>query len=52
MAVKNPPKKFPVVIYSYLKDTAFTADKRDANFLTRDTKGVPFLSKMVYKRKG
>ena len=40
MAVKSP-NKFPVVIYSYLKDTAFTADKKDANFLTRYMKGVP-----------
>ena len=51
------------VIGSYLKDCAFTADKRDARvkFLTgcvkgmpsfnrMYAKGVPFLSKMVYKR--
>ena len=49
------------VIYSYLKDCAFTAVKRDARvkFLTgyvkgipffnrRRTKGVPFQSKMVH----
>ena len=46
---------------SCLKDSAFTVVKRDAMFLTRYvtgvpfvnrgyTKGVPFLSKLVYKR--
>ena len=46
---------------SYIKDSAFTAVKRDANFSTRYVKGVPFVNsiytkgipfswKMVYKR--
>ena len=46
---------------SYIKDSAFTAVKRDANFSTRCVKGVPFVNsiytkgtpfswKMVYKR--
>ena len=55
-------RKLPgFVIYSYLKDSALTAVKRDEKFLTRYVKGVPFvnrryakgvsfLSKMVYKR--
>ena len=46
------------VICSYFKDSVFTAVKRDAKFWTRyvkgvplrgPTKGVPFLSKMMYK---
>ena len=62
-AVKETRKCFVFVIDSYLKDCAFTADKRDARvkFLTgcmkgmpsfnrMYAKGVPFLSKMVYKR--
>ena len=55
-------RKLPgFVIYSYLKDSALTAVKRDETFLTRYVKGVPFvnrryakgvsfLSKMIYKR--
>ena len=49
------------LIYSYFKGSAFTAVKRDEKFLTRYvkgvafvnrryTRGVPFLSKMVYKK--
>ena len=48
------------MIDSYLKDSAFTAVKRDAKFYTRYVKGVPFVNrrytkgvpfswKMVYK---
>ena len=63
MAVKETRKCPGFVIYSYLKDCAYTAVKRDARvkFLTgcvkeipsfnrRCTKRIPFLSKMVYKR--
>ena len=32
------------MIYSYLKDSAFTAVKREAKSYTRFVKGVPFLS--------
>ena len=50
-----------IVGYSYPKDSAFTAVKRDAKFLSRFvkgvpfvnrkyTKGLPFLSNMVHKR--
>ena len=62
-AVKETRKCSGFVIDSYLKDCTFTAVKRDARvkFLTgyvkgitffkrRYKKGVPFLSKMVYKR--
>ena len=38
---------------SYFKDSALTAVKRDAKFVTRYLKGVPFVnrrSKMGYKR--
>ena len=61
MAVKEPRKLSGFVIYSYLKESAFTAVKRDAMLQTRSvkgvpfvnrryTKGVPFLPKMVYSR--
>ena len=43
-------KTFGFVIYSYFKDSAFTAVKRDAKFLSRYMKGVTFPSKMVYER--
>ena len=43
-------KRFGFLIYSYFKDIAFTAVKRDGKFLTRYMKGVPVLSKMVYER--
>ena len=61
MAVKEPRKLSGFVIYSYLKESAFTAVKRDAKLQTRSvkgvpfvnrryTKGLPFLPKMVYSR--
>ena len=54
-------KRFLFVICSFLKDSAFTAVKRDAKFETRYVKGVHlsiegirkeylFCKKMVYKR--
>ena len=49
MALKKNEKTFGFVIYSHFKDSAFTAVKRDAKFLIRSMKGVPFLSKMVYE---
>ena len=58
MAVKKQRKRFGLVIYSYFKDSAFAAVKRDTKlnkFVTevpfvnrRYAKWVPFLSKMVY----
>ena len=61
MDVKEPRKLSGFVIYSYLKESAFTAVKRDAKLQTRSvkgvpfvnrryTKGLPFLPKMVYSR--
>ena len=64
MAVKKLRRGPGFVIYSYFKDSAFTAVKRDAKpFYTRYVKGIPFvirrytcmkgpplLSKRVYKR--
>ena len=63
LKLKENRKCSGFVIDSYLKDGAFTTDKRDARvkFLTgfvkgipsfnrMYAKGVPFLSKMVYKR--
>jgi len=60
MAVKKS-RKFPVFFSFIHKDSAFAAVKREATFCTkyvervpfvnrRYTKGVPFLSKMVYER--
>ena len=61
IAVKKLRQSSFFVIYSYFKDSAFTAVKRvNAKFLTRYVKevsfvnrrytnGLPFLSKMVYK---
>ena len=40
MAVKKSRKRSGFVIYSYLKDSAFTAVKRDAKFQSRFVKGV------------
>ena len=37
------------VIYSYFKDSAFTAVKRDAKFGTRCAKGEPFVDKSLTK---
>ena len=42
MAVKMSRKRSGFVLYSYIKDSAFTELKRDANFYTRYVKGVPF----------
>ena len=33
------------MIYSYFKEIAFTAVKRDEQFLTRYVKGVPFVNR-------
>ena len=60
IAVKKLRQSSFFVIYSYFKNSAFTAVKRvNAKFLTRYVKevlffnrytnGLPFLSKMVYK---
>ena len=61
IAVKKLRQSSFFMIYSYFKDSAFTAVKRvNAKFLTRYVKevsfvnrrysnGLPFLSKMVYK---
>ena len=38
-----------VLTNSYVKDSAFTAAKRNAKFLTKYAKGVPFLSKRYAK---
>ena len=61
MAVKKSRKRSGFVIFSCLKDSAFTAVKRDAKVLTRYVKGhlfsvegkrngEPFLSKSLDKR--
>ena len=58
MDVKKSIKLSSFVISSCFKDSAFTAVKRDSNFVAeRDNicqktvnEWVPFLSKMVYKR--
>ena len=58
LAVKKLWKHSGFVICSYFQDSVFTAVKRDAKFWTRyvkgvplrrPMKGVPFLSKMMYK---
>ena len=36
------------MIYSYFKDSAFTAVKRDVKFYTRYVKGVPFVCQKWY----
>ena len=41
MAVKKLRNRSGFVIYSYLKDSVFTAFKRDGKFYTRYVKGVP-----------
>ena len=58
MAVKKQRKRFCLVIYSYFKNSAFAAVKRDTklNKYVKEVpfvnikymKWVPFLSKMVY----
>ena len=45
MAVKKTRKVSGLVIYSYLKNGAFTAVKRNAAFYTKDVKGVPLTIK-------
>ena len=58
MAVKESGKRSGFVIYSYLKDSAFTAVKRDAKGVFErgvlSTEGIrkdyPFLSKIVFKK--
>ena len=42
-------KRSIFVIDSYLKDSDFTAVKRDAKFLTRYVKGVPFVNRGYMK---
>ena len=42
MVMKKSRKCSAFVIYSYFKEVAFTAVKRDVQFLTRYVKGVPF----------
>ena len=41
----NPRTRSIFVIDSYLKDSAFTAVKRDAKFYTRYVKGVTFVNR-------
>ena len=58
MAVKESGKRFGFVIYLYLKDSAFTAVKRDAKgifergVLSREgiQNGYLFLSRIVHKK--
>ena len=63
MAVKKSRERSGFFIYSFFKESAFTAVKRDAKFYARYVKGVafvnrrcmkakglPFLSQLVYKR--
>ena len=49
MAVKRSKKCSEVVIYSYLKDSAFVSVKRDAKFSARYVKGVPFFNRRYKK---
>ena len=49
MALKEPRKLPGFVIYSYLKDSAFTAVKRDAKSQTRSVKGVPSVNRRSTK---
>ena len=58
MAVKEPGKRSGFVIHSYLKDSSFTAIKRDqkgefergVSSIEGIRNGYLFLSKMVYKK--
>ena len=43
-------KRSIFLIDSYLKDSAFTAVKRDAKFFTRFVKGVPFVNGRSYTK--
>ena len=45
MAVEKTSKLSGFVIWSYLRDIAFTAVKRYAQFKTRCVKGVPFVNR-------
>ena len=45
MIVKKSRKRSGFVIYSFFKDSAFTAIKREENALTRYVKGVAFINK-------
>ena len=49
LAVKKSIKRSRFVIYSYFKDSAFTAVKRDVKFLTMYVKGVPFVNRSYTK---
>ena len=49
MAVKKTKKLYGFVIYSFLKDSAFTTVKRDAAFYTRRLKGYHLSIKGVRK---
>jgi len=51
MAGKKSRKRSGFVIYSYLKDSAFAAVERGADFLTRHVKGVPFVNRRYTIRK-
>ena len=43
-------KRSIFVIDSYLNGSAFTAVKRDAKFLTKYVKGLPFVNRRYTKR--
>ena len=49
IALKKLRKSPGFVIDSYLKDSVFTAVKRDEKFLTRYVKGVPFVNRRYTK---
>ena len=46
MVMKRSRKCSAFVIYSYFKEIAFTAVKRDEKFLARYVKGVPFVNRL------
>ena len=50
MTVKKSRKCCGFLIYSYFKESAFTAVKRDAKFYARYVRGVPFLNRRCMKR--
>ena len=47
--ISESRKRSNFVIDSYLKDSEFTAVKRDAKFWTRCVKGVPFVNRRYTK---
>ena len=49
MAVKKSRKRCGFLIYSYFKESAFTAVKRDAKFYARYVRGVPFVNRRCMK---